>query len=194
MGSDGHRWAAGDPAKGGPVVSSPLAMALAFRGNARSWFGRPGWRSDFDEALAIARNADPWTLAFVTAWVYGNGILTGVLRVDDTALNNLERALRVAEASGDNNVLGTVKNVLGSVLFYRASASDRQRRLDLVSRVRDMSLNLRFPRSELALMELYLANEKPAMATTLAYRKCGNPWTPYSTTGRTCTRSGAPLF
>jgi adenylate cyclase len=153
-------WAAGDPAKGGPVVSSPLAMALAFRGNARSWFGGPGWRRDFDEALAIARDADPWTLAFVTAWVYGNGILTGVLRVDDTALDNLERALRVAEASGDDTVLGTVKNVLGSVLFYRASPSDRQRRTDLVSQVRDMSLSLRFPRSELALMELYLANEK----------------------------------
>jgi adenylate cyclase len=165
--ADALRWAqiaidsaAGDPAKGGLVVGSPLPMALAFRGNARSWFGRPGWRRDFDEALAIARDADPWTLAFVTAWVYGNGVLTGVVRVDDTAINDLEQALRVAEASGDDTVLGTVRNVLGSVLFYEGSASGRQRRLHLVAQVREMCLNLRFPRSELALMELYLANEK----------------------------------
>jgi hypothetical protein len=153
-------WAAGDAAKSGLVVGAPLPMALAFRGNARYWFGRPGWRRDFDEALAIARDADPWTFAFVTSWVYGNGVLTGVLRAGDTAMSDLEQALRVAEASGDDIVLGSVKNVLGSMLFYRANASERGRRLDLIAQVRDMTLDLRFPRSELALMELYLAKER----------------------------------
>ena len=52
-------WAEGDPARGSLVVGSPLAVAMAFRGVARWWFGRPGWHDDFDEATAIARNAEP---------------------------------------------------------------------------------------------------------------------------------------
>ena len=39
--------AAGDPAKGaGFGLGSPLAIAVAFRGVARWWLGRPGWRQD----------------------------------------------------------------------------------------------------------------------------------------------------
>ena len=48
-------WADGDPAKGGLMVGSPLAVALALRGITRSWFGRPGWREDFDDAVAPSR-------------------------------------------------------------------------------------------------------------------------------------------
>ena len=54
--------AEGDPAKGAAFgVGSPLAIALAFRGVARSWLGRPGWRDDLDDAVAMARNSDPAT-------------------------------------------------------------------------------------------------------------------------------------
>ena len=45
------------------VVGSPLAMALAWRGVARWWLGRPGWRQDLDDAVAMARNSDPVTHA-----------------------------------------------------------------------------------------------------------------------------------
>ena len=56
--------AAGDPAKGaGFGLGSPLAVAVAFRGIARWWLGRPGWRQDLDDAVAMARNSDPATLA-----------------------------------------------------------------------------------------------------------------------------------
>ena len=48
--------AAGDPAKGaGFGVGSPLAIALAWRGVARWWLGRPGWRQDLHDAVAMAR-------------------------------------------------------------------------------------------------------------------------------------------
>ena len=45
------------------VVGSPLAVALAWRGVARWWLGRPGWRQDLDDAVAMARSSDPVTLA-----------------------------------------------------------------------------------------------------------------------------------
>ena len=56
--------AAGDPAKGaGFGMGSPLAVAVAFRGVARWWLGRPGWRQDLHDAVAMARHSDPTTLA-----------------------------------------------------------------------------------------------------------------------------------
>ena len=68
----------GDPAKGaGFGVGSPLAVALAFRGVARWWLGRPGWRQDLHDAVAMARNSDPATLARVVTWTYGLGYRTG---------------------------------------------------------------------------------------------------------------------
>jgi predicted ATPase len=50
----------GDPAKGaGFGLGSPLAAAVAFRGVARWWLGRPGWRQDLHDAFAMARNSEP---------------------------------------------------------------------------------------------------------------------------------------
>ena len=52
--------AAGDPAKGaGFGLGSPLAVAVAFRGTARWWLGRPGWRQDLHDAVAMARAQRP---------------------------------------------------------------------------------------------------------------------------------------
>lgn len=165
--ADALRWAqttidsaAGDPVKGGLIVASPLSVALAIRGSARWWFGLAGWHGDFTEALDIARDADPQTLGFVTAWIFGNGIINGVRRPDDTMMRHLEHALRVAEASGDDTVLGSIKYVLGTMLVCRAAAADRQRRLKLLAEVRDMCAQLRFPLSELGPIEFFSAYEQ----------------------------------
>ena len=49
------------------------------------------------------------TLGFVLAWKYGQAVANGVLRVDDFMIRDLEEALLIAEASIDDNVLGSVK-------------------------------------------------------------------------------------
>ena len=90
----------GDPAKGaGFSVGSPLAVALAWRGTARWWLGRPEWRQDLHNAVAMARDSDPATLACVVAWTYGIAMLYGVLRADDSALRVFEEAVQTAEGS-----------------------------------------------------------------------------------------------
>ena len=67
----------GDPAKGaGFGFGSPLAVALAWRGIARWWLGRPGWRQDLDDAVAMARSSDPVTFAAAVAWIYNLGDAT----------------------------------------------------------------------------------------------------------------------
>jgi adenylate cyclase len=153
-------WTDGDPAKGNLIGDSPLATALAFRGSARWWHGRPNWRDDLNSALAIAHNAGPSVVGFVTAWVYGNGISNGVLRVDTTTMHNLEQALLVAEASSDDNVVGSVKWTFASSLTFRGSATDRERRLAMLAQVRDMALQHRFPQSELPMIDLIPAYER----------------------------------
>jgi adenylate cyclase len=151
-------WADGDPKKGNLVVGSPLAAALGLRGMARWWFGRREWREDLDDAFVIARSADALTLAVVASW-NTVGIMNGVLGADDAAVENLEAALRIGEACGDNYPVAMVKLVLGSVLLLRDTAADRQRGQELLALVSDMCTHLLFPLSELPMINLQAARE-----------------------------------
>ncbi len=78
--SDVLRWsqrmidlAAGDPFKGNFIFGSPLALALTSRAMARYCLGRPDWRNDLRQGLAMAHSADPLTYAAVVAWGYFPG-------------------------------------------------------------------------------------------------------------------------
>ncbi|MDT5080998.1 MAG: hypothetical protein QOJ80_5635, partial [Mycobacterium sp.] len=89
--------AAGDPAKGaGYGVGSPLAIALAWRGHARWWLGRPGWRQDLHNAVAMARRSNTETFSGVVSWAYGHAIHFGALRADDSLVRACEDALQTA--------------------------------------------------------------------------------------------------
>ena len=132
--------AGGDPAKGaGFGVGSPLATAVACRGVARWWLGRPGWRQDLHDAVAMAQNSDPTTLALVVAWTYGLGITYGVLRADDSAMRASEEAVQTAQRAGNDHALGLAEYALGVALLDRDAAADRQRGLELMVKVREFS-------------------------------------------------------
>ncbi len=155
-------WADGDPAKGGNlIVGSPLAVALALRGLARSWFGRPGWREDHDDAIAFAeQSADPLTLTVTTSWAYGMGIWNGVRRADDVAVRAIESALQTAEASLDDYAVVMAKWLLGSVLLLRGAGGDRHRGLELQAELRDMWIQQRYLLSELPVLDVNLARDQ----------------------------------
>ena len=129
--------AAGDPAKGaGFGFGSPLAIAVAFRGTARWWLGHPGWRQDIDDAVAMARNSDPATLALVVGWTYGLAMDYGVLRADDAAVRVSEEAVQAAGSSHDV-ALSLAEYTLGVALLNRDVAADRRRGLDLMVQFRE---------------------------------------------------------
>jgi adenylate cyclase len=71
----------------------------------------------------------------------------------------MEYALQIAEACGDDNVLCSVKYLLGTALVFRGNQTDRQRRLGLLAQVRDQCSEERFPQSELPLIDVYRAFE-----------------------------------
>jgi class 3 adenylate cyclase len=136
--------AAGDPAKGaGFGIGSPLAAALALQGVARWWLGRPEWRHDLDIAVATARNTDPATLAAIVAWTYGLGIQYGVLRPDEAATGDIEQAVRIAEGFSEDVALSLAEYTLGVALLSRDDAADRQRGLELMTKIRDLWLRQR---------------------------------------------------
>jgi class 3 adenylate cyclase len=130
--------AGGDPAKGaGFGVGSPLAVAVAFRGVARWWLGRPGWRQDLHDAIAMALRSNPTTLALVITWTYSVAIYYGVLRADDSAVHAIEEAVQTAEGTSDDTSLGLVKYTLGVALLSRDAAADRHRGLELIVQARE---------------------------------------------------------
>ena len=136
--------AGGDPAKGaGFGVGSPLAVGLAFRGSARWWLGRPGWRQDLYDALAMARHSTPETLASVVAWTYGFAMQYGVLRADDSAVRAIEEAVQTAEGSSNVVALSLAEYTLGLALLSRDAAADRHRGLELMVQARDIWLRER---------------------------------------------------
>jgi hypothetical protein len=150
--------AAGDPTKGaGFGMGSPLAIALAFRCVARWWLGRPGWRQDLHDAVAMAQNRDPATLGLVVTWTYG-AIAYGVLRADDSALLAIEEAVQIAQRASSDIALIFAEYALGAVLLYRDAAADRHRGLELMMRARAWQPE-RMP-SLVPLTELLAARER----------------------------------
>jgi class 3 adenylate cyclase len=152
--------AAGDPAKGaGFGIGSPLAIAVAFRGVARWWLGRPGWRQDLNDAVAMARNSDPTTLALAVAWTYGLAVQYGVLRADDSAVRAIEEAVQTAEKASNDLALRGAEYALGIGLLSRDAAADRQRGLEIMVQARDTWLPERTP-SLVPVAEMLAARER----------------------------------
>jgi class 3 adenylate cyclase len=130
----------GDPAKGaGFGVGSPLAHALACRGVARWWFGRSGWRQDLEDAVALSRDSDPTTVAFVVAWAYGTEIGHGVLQASESAVRACEEAVRIAQKGSNDHALALARYALGVALLYRNSTVERQHGLAVILEAREMA-------------------------------------------------------
>ena len=136
--------AAGDPAKGaGYGVGSPLAIASAWRGTARWWLGRPGWRQDLHDAVAMARRSNPETLSGAVAWTYGFAMQYGVLRADDSVVRASEDAVQTAHRASNDRAMGLAAYTLAVGLLNRDAAADRHRGLELMMQTRDIWLRKR---------------------------------------------------
>jgi hypothetical protein len=153
--------AAGDPAKGaGFGFGSPLAVAVAWRSTARWWLGRPGWRQDLYDAVAMARHSNPATLAGVAIWGYACAVHYGVLRADDSTVRILEEAVQTAEVASNDVALSVTKYGLGGALLYRDAEADRHRGLELVVQARDSWLRQQICLQIVPNTELWVAREE----------------------------------
>jgi class 3 adenylate cyclase len=150
----------GDPSKGNFIFGSPLAAALMMRAVARYNLGRPGWRDDVRHGLAMARSADPLSYARVVTYAYFAGIPYGVLRPDDSAVRDIENALRIAERSGDDHAVTVVRMTLGMALVHRQTAAERDPGQKLLAEVSEVLLRRGHNLGELPIVNVYLARER----------------------------------
>ena len=150
----------GDPSKGNFLVGSPLAFAFTSRALARYFLGRPGWRDDLRQGLAMARSADPLSYARAVIYVYGAGIPMGVLRPDDSAVRESEDALKVAERSGDDLALALARMTLSAALVHRPTAAERDRGQKLLAGVGELMVRQGHHLCDLPIVEVYVASER----------------------------------
>ena len=106
-------------------MGSPLAIALAWRGTARWWLGRPGWRQDLHDAVAMARRSNPEAHSGAVAWTYGFAMHYGVLRTDDSVVRASEDAVQTAQNASSDRALGLAVYTLAVGLLNQDAAADR---------------------------------------------------------------------
>jgi hypothetical protein len=149
----------GDPAKGDLIFGSPLALALTSRAAARYCLGRPGWRDDIEQGLAMARDADPMSYALVVAYVYFVGIPVGLLNPDDRVVREIDDARRIAERSGDDLAVAFARVTLGVALVHRNRVAERDRGQNLLAEVSEVFVRRGHNLSELQVVNVHLARE-----------------------------------
>jgi adenylate cyclase len=131
----------GDPTMGNLIVGSPLALALVMRASARCALGAPGWREDFDDAVALARRTDKFTFCAVVMFKYIS-TQSWALLPDDDALRDTAEALEIAKQFGDDFTLTNAEFTHGIILVRREDA-DRKLGFELLSRARRVALEHR---------------------------------------------------
>jgi adenylate cyclase len=149
----------GDPTTGNLIIGSPLAVAITFRGAARWCLGIPGWKHDFAQAVAMARAADPLSLAGVIFYTYVLAIPNGVLLPDATALRDTADALELAERSGDEFALHTSRFVRGITLVH-LDGGECEAGFALLAQVRESALQGRFTLHMVPVVDIHLAQQK----------------------------------
>jgi hypothetical protein len=108
----------------------------------------------------MARSADPMSYATVVGSVYWSGLPSGVLRPDDSAVREIEDALRMAERSGDDVALALARLTLGFALVHRPTDAERDRGQELLAEVSEVFIRGRHNLGDLPIVNVYSARER----------------------------------
>ncbi len=152
--------AEGDPTKGslGPI-GSPLAMAILMRGSCRYCLGRPGWREDLDQAIAMARSVDPACYHIPVVWKYRFAVHAGVLLPDAAADRDTAEAMEMAKHSGDDFVVDGARVSRGLVLINQGG-SQRAAGFALLAQYREAALLHGYAKNVVRTVDTEIAKEK----------------------------------
>jgi adenylate cyclase len=142
----------GDPTKGNLIFGSPLSTAIAMRGHVKMCLGITGWQDDAATSIAMAAPLDPTSYVFVLLWKYVASIPFGALSPDATAMRETAEALRIAESSSDDFILGMGRLSRGLVLVC-LDGPEREAGLDLFTQARDAAATAQFSLSALTIVD-----------------------------------------
>jgi hypothetical protein len=108
----------------------------------------------------MARSADPMSYATVVAYVYMPAIPYGVLGPDDSAVGEIEDALRIAKRSSDDIALTLARMTLGIALVHRHTEEERDQGHKLLSEVSGMFLRQGHNLPEVPIVDVYAARQR----------------------------------
>jgi adenylate cyclase len=95
----------GDATMGDFVIGSPLAWATTVKGAAGMFLGRPGWRKDLDEGIALAKTVDTAAKPFVQLYKYQAAVQNGAALISAQDTAHTATVLEIAQRSGNNLAL-----------------------------------------------------------------------------------------
>jgi class 3 adenylate cyclase len=150
--------AAGDPTRGDLVFGSPLALATGMKSFAQMRLGIAGWQLEADAAIAMAASIDPTTHVGTIMWKYISAIPIGAIPADAAALSETSEALRIAEQTGDDFLLGLAQLVRGLTQIERGG-HHRDEGLALLRRARESAERGRFPKVAMPVVDPQIARE-----------------------------------
>jgi adenylate cyclase len=110
------------------------------RGIARASLGMSGWRQDFDQAMAAARDADAMTRASAIYYTYISALAFGLLAADETMLARSAGNYELAKQAGEDIAEYLSETVHGVVLACRDGA-DRAAGIELLEQARESALD-----------------------------------------------------
>jgi len=152
--------AEGDVTKGSEFGGSPFPFVTAYRSIARSCLGVAGWRDDARQSIEFFRTwtGDPNFRTGVMYSTYTIAIPNGMLLSDATAVRDATETEAMAAQSGDDFALNVARTARGVILIHRDSA-EREAGLQLLSDIREASLNRGFSKNALTVAEMNIAAE-----------------------------------
>jgi adenylate cyclase len=152
--------AQGDPTMGGKLQSgSPLALAIALRGLARSYLGISGWADDFRKAITMAR---PFEAVTRTGAMFHADIvatINGVVLPDETTLCETAESLTLAEESGEDVALGLARCNRAVALVHGENTS-RETGVQLLAETRESAIARRYSMTGIQTIDVVLAQER----------------------------------
>lgn len=114
----------GDPTMGNFVIGSPLAWAITLKGAAAMFLGRPGWRDDLEEGVALARSFDAHTRPFAQLYKYAAAVQNGAVLPNDEDVAQAAESLEIARRSGDNAALAySLVNRATTLIHHNAESA-----------------------------------------------------------------------
>ncbi|MFZ1163402.1 AAA family ATPase [Mycobacterium sp.] len=152
--------ARGDPTMGGTLQSgSPLALAIALRGLARSYLGIRGAKDDFRQAVTMA---SPFEAVTRTGAMFHADIaatINGMALPDETTLRETAESLTLAEQSGEDVALGLAR-CNRAVALVQGDGTSRELAVELLLETRDNAVQRRYSMTGIQTIDVVLAQER----------------------------------
>jgi adenylate cyclase len=148
----------GDPTMGDFVIGSPLAWALTVKGAARMVLGQPGWRSDLEAGVAIARSVDPGAKPFVQLYKYACAIENGALRPTASDVAQAAESLEVAQRSGNNTAVTYALMIRATTLIH--SDSEKGAGLEFLMKASELIVNQQLTMTLRRMSDIEFARER----------------------------------